>query len=228
MKVSHWRTLCCWFCTCALFVNFSASLFAASHEVIVDNPKVRVVRVVIEPGETTEIDNPDLDRVVVWLQNGSAKTILRSGNSVNDAWNKNEVKWERAGSSRSIRLNGSSSVTAIVVELKGKGDVRRAPTSPQNPWIVDPKHYKIEFENNEVRVTRVTIGPKEGTPLHEHSLDRIVVYLTQMDFRVVPEGMTPEHAVQNADAVAWGTPVRHTEYNLSDKGFEAVVVEPKY
>lgn len=49
-----------------------------------------------------------------------------------------------------------------------------------------------------------------------------------MDFRVFPEGKKPEHAVQKECAAVWGTPIRHTEYNLSGKRFEAVVVEPKY
>ena len=72
------------------------------------------------------------------------------------------------------------------------------------------------------------IGPKESTPLHEHSLDRVVVYLTGLNFQIDPEGKPPVHSVQEPGAVVWGGPARHTEHNLSDKGFEAVVIEPKY
>ena len=228
MEISRRHRLSSFLCACAVSIVFSAPLFAATREVIVDNPKVRVVHVLIEPGETTEIDNQNLDRVVVWLQAGSAETILPGGKSTNITWKQNEAKWEPTGSSHPMRLKGSDPVNAIVVELKGNGDARKAASSPQNPWIVDPKHYRIEFENNDVRVTRVKIGPKETTQLHEHSLDRIVVYLTPMDFQITPEGGSPVHSVQKAGAVVWGTPARHTEHNLTENRFEAVVVEPKY
>jgi mannose-6-phosphate isomerase-like protein (cupin superfamily) len=228
MQSSSWHKLSSFLCTCAVSIVLSVPLLAAKREVIVDNSKVRVVHVLIAPGETTEIDNQKLDRVVVWLQKGSAETILPGGKSVNNTWKQNEAQWEPAGSSHSMRLQGKDPVAAIVVELKGKGNAHKALTSPQNPWIVDPKHYRVEFDNHDVRVTRVKIGPKESTPLHEHSLDRVVVYLTALNFQIDPEGKSPEHSTQKAGAVAWGAPARHTEHNLSDKSFEAVVVEPKY
>jgi len=65
-------------------------------------------------------------------------------------------------------------------------------------------------------------------PLHEHSLDRVVVYLTALDFQIDPEGKQPEHSVLPAGSLAWGVPARHTEHNLSDQTFEAIVIEPKY
>jgi quercetin dioxygenase-like cupin family protein len=228
MRYSLTRALgrCVFFCAVALVS--SIPLFSETREVLMDNAKVRVLRVTVHPGEATEIDNPKLDRVVVWLQEGRGHTLSPAGKAESISWKQNEAKWEPADSARSMRLNAKDSVAAIVVELKGKGDAQKAPASPQNPWIVDPKHYKIEFENRNVRVSRVKIGPKESTPLHEHSLNRVVVYLTPLDFQIDPEGKPSEHSVQKAGAVAWGTPVRHTEHNLSDEEFEGVVIEPKY
>jgi hypothetical protein len=102
------------------------------------------------------------------------------------------------------------------------GAVRRLTAGPRGMV------YPLLPENSEVRVTSGSIGSKEGTPLHERSLNRVFVCLTKMDFRVVPEGKKPEHAVQKECAAAWGPPIRHTECNLSGKRFEAVVIEPKY
>lgn len=213
---------------CAVCVVFTVPLLASTRKVIVDNPKVRVSHVLIAPGETAALGDQKLDCVIVWLQAGSAETILPSGKSKVISWKPNEAQWEPAASLHQMRLKGNNPVAAIVVELKSKGSSREAATSPQNPWIVDPKHYKIDFENGSVRITRVNIGPKESTPLHEHSLDRVVVYLTALDFQIDPEGKPPQHSVLPAGAVAWGVPVRHTEHNLSDHTFQAIVVEPKY
>ena len=57
-------------------------------------------------------------------------------------------------------------------------------SGPLDPVKVDPKHYRVEFENDQVRVVRVKIGPGETAPKHEHKLNRVVVYLSDQDFRV--------------------------------------------
>ena len=202
-------------------------LLSESQEQIIDNAKVRVLRVTIKPGETTEIDHPELNRVIVWMQQGSGNVISSSRQGKKISWKQNEAQWEAAGSSQPMKLETNVPATEIVIELKGKGDGHAA-SSPQNPWLVDPRHYKIDFENNDVRVSRARIGPKESTALHEHSLNRIVIYLTPMDFQIDPEGKPSQHSVQKAGAIVWGDPARHTEHNLSDKPFEAVVIEPKY
>ena len=38
----------------------------------------------------------------------------------------------------------------------------------QDPTIVDSAHYKVEFENEQVRVVRITYGPGEKSVMHEH------------------------------------------------------------
>ena len=92
---------------------------------------------------------------------------------------------------------------------------------------VDPNDYKVEFENSQVRVVRVKIGAHRKVPLHEHLLDRVVVYLTdQNGTMTTPDGKT-ETAQHKAGEVSWGGPTRHREENLRDGPFEAVVVEFK-
>lgn len=38
----------------------------------------------------------------------------------------------------------------------------------QDPVKVDPKHYKVQFENDRVRVLRITYGPHEKSVMHDH------------------------------------------------------------
>jgi hypothetical protein len=47
----------------------------------------------------------------------------------------------------------------------------------QDPVKVAPKHYKVEFENEQVRVLRVHLGPKESMPMHEHP-PAVLTFLT--------------------------------------------------
>ena len=62
----------------------------------------------------------------------------------------------------------------------------------------------MEFENSQVRVVRVRIGAHQKVPLHEHILNRVVVYLTdQNGTMTTPDGKT-EIAQHKAGEVSWG------------------------
>jgi hypothetical protein len=76
-------------------------------------------------------------------------------------------------------------------------------------------------------VFRVKIGAHESTPLHEHAVNRVVTYITDQTFRITSSDGKVDMPVHKAGDVSWGTPVQHTEENLSDKPFEAVVTEFK-
>ena len=48
---------------------------------------------------------------------------------------------------------------------------------------VDGKHYKVEFENEHVRVLRIHYEPHEKGETHEHILNRVVLYLNDQTAR---------------------------------------------
>ena len=50
----------------------------------------------------------------------------------------------------------------------------------QDAVKVDSKHYKVEFENDQVRVLRITYGPGEKSVMHEHP-DAYAVFLTDVN-----------------------------------------------
>ena len=118
-------------------------------------------------------------------------------------------------------------VGIIEVELKKPGSGAAAGSSPLDPVKIDPKHYKVQFENDQVRVVRVRFGPHEMAPLHEHSLNRVVVYLADQNFRITSADGAVEMAQHKRGEVSWGGPTKHKEENLNDKPMEVVVVELK-
>ena len=52
----------------------------------------------------------------------------------------------------------------IILSITFGGALVSAPLllRAQDPVKVDPKHYKIKFENNEVRILRINYGPGEN------------------------------------------------------------------
>jgi quercetin dioxygenase-like cupin family protein len=98
--------------------------------------------------------------------------------------------------------------------------------SAQDPIQVDPKHYKLEFENEQVRVLRIIYGPHEKSVMHHHA-DGQIVYLTDIDARSTMQNGNSQEEHVKAGATSWGTAETHKIENLSDKPFEAILIELK-
>lgn len=96
----------------------------------------------------------------------------------------------------------------------------------QDPVKVDPKHYKVEFENDQVRVVRITVGPHEKSVMHEHPAG-VAVFLTDGRAKhTTPDGKVQEDNFK-AGTVAWSDAYKHEPENTGDKAFELLVVELK-
>ena len=59
-----------------------------------------------------------------------------------------------------------------------------------DPVKVDPKHYKVEFENESVRVLRISYGPGEKSVMHNHP-NAVAVYLTDGMTRMTTPDYSP-------------------------------------
>ena len=88
------------------------------------------------------------------------------------------------------------------------------PVSKLDPTVVDSQHYKVEFENDQVRVLRVHYGPHEEGAKHEHILNRVVCYITDQG-----NGKAREVHVSGA--------MTHSEENKLDQPVERIAVELK-
>ena len=96
----------------------------------------------------------------------------------------------------------------------------------QDPVQVDPKHHKVELENAQVRVLRITIGPHEKTAMHEHP-PYVSVFLTEGHVKVaLADGKTEERHFKAGEAY-WNAGEKHVVENVGDKPLETVMVELK-
>jgi hypothetical protein len=103
--------------------------------------------------------------------------------------------------------------------------------------VAAPDEYKLDFENEFVRVSRVTFPAHGKVPIHSHpSPGGVIVALTDQDARLTaPDGSTRE-VHYKAGQVRWAvstpqadgtTQSAHAEENLADKPFELVRIDPK-
>jgi quercetin dioxygenase-like cupin family protein len=95
-----------------------------------------------------------------------------------------------------------------------------------DPVTVDPKHYKVELENDQVRVLRITYGPREKSVMHWHPA-AVAVCLTDLQVRFTePDGKTEERRAKAGEALV--SPAGdHLPENLSDEPMELLLVELK-
>jgi quercetin dioxygenase-like cupin family protein len=96
----------------------------------------------------------------------------------------------------------------------------------EDPVRVDPRHYKVEFENERVRVLRINYGPGEKSVMHSHP-ELIVVFLTDAHGKFTyPDGRT-EDINANAGTVQHMDACIHLPESVSKTPFEVIAVELK-
>jgi quercetin dioxygenase-like cupin family protein len=96
----------------------------------------------------------------------------------------------------------------------------------QDAAQVDAKHYKVTFENEQVRILRITYGPKEKSVMHEHP-NSIAVFLVDGQIKfTLPDGKSQEVSVK-AGQSQWSPAGKHLPENIGDKPFEVVLIELK-
>jgi len=100
------------------------------------------------------------------------------------------------------------------------------PVFAQDPVKVDPKHYKVELENEQVRVLRITYGPGEKSVMHEHP-GSVAVFLTDGKVKfTLPDGKSQE-TTSKAGSTVWEAAGKHLPENTGGKPFELILVELK-
>jgi len=96
----------------------------------------------------------------------------------------------------------------------------------QDAAKVDPKHYKVEFENDEVRVLRITYGPGEKSVMHSHP-EGVAIFMTDGEGKFTfPDGKTKDIKFKSGDVV-WSPETSHQPENTGKKSYEVIQIELK-
>jgi quercetin dioxygenase-like cupin family protein len=193
----------------------------------VDNDWVRIVHARNIPGQKSRLHKHDRNRVMVHLDAGHMRLAYQDGAVKDVRFRAGEVRWDPAGGLHTSETVGPGSYRIVEIELKRSPGVPPQP-SPLDPVKVDPRHYAVELDNDQVRVIRARYGPRDAAPMHEHALPRVTVNLTDQAVRLtVPDGSNSELRRSAGEVVFTPTPARHSEVNLADQPFEVILVEIK-
>jgi len=195
---------------------------AAHHKVEFENDQVRVVRYMIPPGEKTA-NHSHPANVNILLTDANGKVTTPDG-KVGEIHGKAGAAAWRGPTTHVVENTGDKPLVGILVEPKKPSSA--LPAGAQDVITVDPKHNKVEFENEQVRVIRYRFDPGEKSPMHGHP-DNVQVFLTDSKAAVTtPDGKTAE-AIGKAGEVLWRPAVQHAVQSTDDKSYEGLLVEMK-
>ncbi len=202
-------------------------LSAQESQTVTDNDQVKVLKVVVQPHQKTRMHQHVVNRVMIYLEPGHQDFNYQDRKKVMLDWKSGEAKWSPASGMHIAEITSGNPVTIVEIELKKSASAAKLPKNNLDPVKLDPKHYAVDFENDQVRVLRVKIGAHEAAPMHAHALNRVVVYLTDQKVRVTSADGKEEQVEHKAGDVSWAGPAKHREENIGSQAFDLYAVELK-
>ncbi len=180
----------------------------------VDTPQARAFLTTLDPHRPGPLREHPMNRVIIYLAAGQLTRTTQAGQTEKADVKTGQVRWSPSGEPYRAENLTDHPIQVAVVELKSKPPRPPMPVSKLDPTVVDASHYKIEFENDQVRVLRVRYGAHEKGNQHEHILNRVVVYVT-------------DQANGKAGEIHMSGAATHSEENALDRTVERIAVELK-
>jgi quercetin dioxygenase-like cupin family protein len=93
----------------------------------------------------------------------------------------------------------------------------------QDPTKVEPKHYKLQFENERVQVVDVHYGPHEKSEMHDHPAG-VSVSVTGGHLRFTDQNGKVTEVYAKAGEARWFPAHKHKVENLGDESYNGVYI----
>jgi len=90
----------------------------------------------------------------------------------------------------------------------------------------DPKHYRLDLENDRMRVLRLTLKADEIAPVHDDR-DALFVCLKECHLRLTPPGGRSQDIHLQAGESRWVYGDTRSEKNLGPQPLEMLVIETR-
>ena len=178
-----------------------------------DTAQARVIVATLQPRTPVDAKNGHAtDRVLIYLDDG-VMTRMEASKTTKIEFHRGDVRWRPASGAYTAENISDHPIRILEIDLKGP-PAGPAPVSKLDPVKTDPKHYKVDLENEHVRVLRIHYGPHEKGETHEHILNRVVLNLN-------------DQTSGKADDVRVAGAATHAEENTTDQPADRIAVELK-
>jgi hypothetical protein len=180
------------------------------------------------PGEVTKPHVHLTNRVMIYFQAGTNTIRYPDGKVSPEYFGAGAVQWNNAMGTHTATITAMGPVDIAHVELKSPpGMVPAVKYAARDPSVVDPVHFRVEIDNNQVRVLRLHLGRGEKTLMYEERLERLLVPLTEAQLKTTGADGATKTARYRPGEVQWLTPGTQNDENAGDTPYEAILVEFK-
>lgn len=192
---------------------------------LLDNSDVKVTRALEKAHVKGSFHEHKVNRVMVYLQSGQQRFEYQDGRQPKTFdWKAGEVVWSPAEGMHSPEVVSDAGFNIIEMELKKPGTGKVA-AGPHDALKVDGKHYKLEFENDQVRVLRMKLAPHQSTPVIEEPRNTVAIFLTDETAKTTDSKGAVATVTHKAGEAVWQTPVTEKIENTGAAPLEVVLVE---
>ena len=179
-----------------------------------DTPEVHVYIATLQPHTPVPSRNGHAtNRVLIYLDNGVMTRQDGNDQAKSLEFHRGQVRWRPASGAYVAENMSDHPIRILEIDLK-HGPAGTPYATKLDPTIVDSKRYKVEFENQQVRVLRIHYDAHDKGEEHEHILKRVVLVLNPQ-----PGEKTDEVRISGAG--------KHTEQNTGDQPADRIAVELK-
>jgi len=193
-----------------------------------DNRFVHVLRISIPPHGIASLKASSVEGIAVSLREGVLKITSDKGTSEQWTTNAGSVFRLQADTAYSLTNQNDVAVELQVAELLGSRriDQLRVPHTSYDPVNVDPRHFQTIFENEQLRVLRVSIQPSAETEDVQFSAGPLITLQDSYSTSTGRDGKVRDDH-RGAGSVSWEQSGLHSIKNAGDKPIDSLLLELK-
>lgn len=193
------------------------------YKFVFENDHVRVLEVGFKPGDSIKMHSHP-DHLVYVISGGKLKITPTEGAAKDFDLKAGQAVFLNAQSHAAENI-GKTPIKLVVVELKPGATAAPAPAG-KDPIKAGPNIYKSIFENDHVRVLKVTFVKGSKIAMHAHP-DHVAYVLMPGKLRITA-GQNPPQEFDLKEGQAMYLPAQeHSAENAGDTKIEALIVELK-
>jgi hypothetical protein len=199
---------------------------AALPPPVIDNDRVTVWDITMNPGDSAPMTPSDMDRVVMYVEDGAIGNSNATGSDIYFARKFGDARFLPKGAAANDKLLIARPAHEIVVALKDRPEPR-APNPTSYPLAFPrPGAVKV-LENDRAIIWRYSWTPGKPTAMHFHDKDVVVAYRYDGTLKAtMPDGSVTENPYKQGDIRFNKANRSHSEL-LTTKRQSAVILELK-
>ena len=203
---------------------------AAQTTVNVDNPRVRILTAIDHPHQPTPLHKHDFNRVMIYLDNADQDISHPDAQTEHLHWKTGDVAWNPANGMHTSEIVSDAALRIVEIEIRQPAPPTPPERAPKlDPLAIDSAHYKLIFENPQVRVFRSILDSGVREKWHEHvGAGHAVVLLSDLSARL--EFANGKFASMNGapgDVFWTDGHIKHRGSNLGSRPADLIIVEVK-